>query len=118
MAYNWQGQTHPATQQDVALRYRRLPSDQLPRLLGAALRAGATSEDGVGAGGQQQPPQAQQQQQLMLHHGRHGRGATLGAYGSGSVRVASVLSAVRGDESSVRFCVGGGGGRARACPVF
>jgi hypothetical protein len=42
----------------------------------------------------------------MLHHGRHGRGMALGAYGTGSARVASVLSAVRGDESSVRFfCV-------------
>ena len=107
MAYDWQGHTHPATQQDVALRYRRLPSDQLPRLLGAALRAGAT-EDGAAAGGGQQQPRGP---------AAAGRGATLGMFGSSDVRVSSILSAVRGDESSVRDCLPGWDAEKRlACP--
>lgn len=80
----------------MALRYRRLPSDQLPRLLGAALRAGATEEEGNG------PSQAQAQAQAQQCVG-HGRGATIRAYGSSDVRVPSILSAVRGDERSVRI---------------
>lgn len=82
----------------MSLRYRRLPADQLPRLLGAAVRAGATEESGSGAGPHGSP---QGSRQLALH-GRHGRGATVAEYGASNVRVASILSAVRGDPTSVR----------------
>jgi hypothetical protein len=47
ISYDWQGVARLATPEEMSLRHRSLPRDQLPRLLQSALQRQAQRSDGL-----------------------------------------------------------------------
>lgn len=111
LSYDWQGRSHQSTPEELSLRYRHLPRDQLPRLLHAALRSGDVFGNGVGGGGDgtgssRGAAAATTSTALARGGGRgaawkRGNGQTTAEGGSANVYVTSILTAVRGPENTV-----------------